>query len=191
MQCLTEERDRATILWRKDGLVLTSNNRISLNQQTLQIYNLQREDYGVYQCFVTRGNREVQATAQLRLGGEGGYLITNGTNHANLPADAAPYLVYEFIEQTLQPGPPVCLKCSCKGSPTPQISWTKNGFPLPTSDRYKSRNTLVLSPSLRHSEASHYYPKIISKPTFISHLLDLLGFLHQNDLMKFLINDSN
>ena len=70
MQCLTEERDRATILWRKDGLVLSSNNRISLNQQTLQIYNLQREDYGVYQCFVTRGNREVQATAQLRLGGE-------------------------------------------------------------------------------------------------------------------------
>ena len=59
------------------------------------------------------------------------------------PADAAPYLVYEFIEQTLQPGPPVCLKCSCKGSPTPQISWTKNGFPLPTSDRYKSHVTLV------------------------------------------------
>ena len=51
-------------------------------------------------------------------------------------SDAAPYLVYEFIDQTLQPGPPVCLKCSCRGSPTPQISWTKNGFPLPKSERY-------------------------------------------------------
>ena len=70
MQCLTEERDRSTILWRKDGLVLSSSNRINLNQQTLQIYNLQRDDYGVYQCFVSRGTREVQATAQLRLGGE-------------------------------------------------------------------------------------------------------------------------
>ena len=70
MQCLTEERDRSTILWRKDGLVLSSSNRINLNQQTLQIYNLQRDDYGVYQCFVTRGTREVQATAQLRLGGD-------------------------------------------------------------------------------------------------------------------------
>ena len=70
MQCLTEERDRATIFWRKDGLTLSSTNRISVNQQTLQIFNLQREDYGVYQCFVTRGSREVQATAQLRLGGQ-------------------------------------------------------------------------------------------------------------------------
>ena len=77
MQCLTEERDRATILWRKDGLVLASSNRISLNQQTLQIYNLQREDYGVYQCFVTRGNKEVQATAQLRLGGDLAQLLRN------------------------------------------------------------------------------------------------------------------
>ena len=75
MQCLTEERDRTTILWRKDGLVLASNNRINLNHQTLQIYNLQREDYGVYQCFVTRGNREVQATSQLRLGGEARVIV--------------------------------------------------------------------------------------------------------------------
>ena len=70
LRCVADSNPPATILWRKDGLVLSSNTRISLNQQTLQIYNLQREDYGVYQCFVTRGNREVQATAQLRLGGE-------------------------------------------------------------------------------------------------------------------------
>ena len=69
MQCLTEERDRATILWRKDGMALQSSTRVIANQQTLQIFNLQREDYGVYQCFVSRGTREVQATAQLRLGG--------------------------------------------------------------------------------------------------------------------------
>jgi hypothetical protein len=49
--------------------------------------------------------------------------------------DAEPYLIYEFIEQTLQPGPPVCLKCSCRGSPTPQITWLKNGLSLPPSER--------------------------------------------------------
>ena len=81
---------------------------MAASQQTLQIFNLQRDDYGVYQCFVARcqttlfhlimettiminaymsiidmknpidacvigfcrGVREVQATAQLRLGGE-------------------------------------------------------------------------------------------------------------------------
>ncbi len=50
--------------------------------------------------------------------------------------DAEPYLIYEFIEQTLQPGPPVCLKCSCRGSPTPQITWLKNGLSLPPSERW-------------------------------------------------------
>ena len=70
MQCLTEERDRATIIWKKDGMTLSGGGgRVTINSQTLQIFNLQREDYGVYQCFVTRGVREVQATAQLRLGG--------------------------------------------------------------------------------------------------------------------------
>ena len=70
MQCLTEERDRATISWKKDGMTLSGGGgRVTINSQTLQIFNLQREDYGVYQCFVTRGVREVQATAQLRLGG--------------------------------------------------------------------------------------------------------------------------
>ena len=49
--------------------------------------------------------------------------------------DAAPYLIYEFIDQTLQPGPPVSLKCSCRGSPTPQISWLKNGYPIEKSNR--------------------------------------------------------
>ena len=50
-------------------MALQSSTRIIANQQTLQIFNLQREDYGVYQCFVSRGTREVQATAHLRLGG--------------------------------------------------------------------------------------------------------------------------
>ena len=35
----------------------------------MQIFNLQREDYGMYQCFVARGNQEAQASSELRLGG--------------------------------------------------------------------------------------------------------------------------
>ena len=69
MECLTEEGDRDSIVWRKDGEGVPSNSRIISNKQTLQIFNLQREDYGVYQCFVTRGQAEAQATAHLRLGG--------------------------------------------------------------------------------------------------------------------------
>ena len=69
MQCLTEERDRAAISWTKDGRALATSGRVSAAGQTLQILAVQREDYGVYQCFVTRGGREVAAAAQLRLAG--------------------------------------------------------------------------------------------------------------------------
>jgi Down syndrome cell adhesion molecule len=48
-----------------------------------------------------------------------------------LLSEVYPQLVYRFIEQTMQPGPSVSLKCSASGNPTPQISWTLDGFPLP------------------------------------------------------------
>ncbi|KAE8748709.1 hypothetical protein FOCC_FOCC004512 [Frankliniella occidentalis] len=50
--------------------------------------------------------------------------------------DAAPVLQYSFIEQTLQPGPSVSLKCSAGGQPTPTIAWSLDGFPLPTNHRF-------------------------------------------------------
>ena len=63
-------------------------------------------------------------------------------------ADASPVLSYRFIDQTLQPGPPVSLKCSARGSPTPRISWTLNGFKLPKSERWVAfvigQSTLLL-----------------------------------------------
>jgi len=40
-----------------------------MGQNTLEIFNLQREDYGMYQCFVSRGALEAQAASELRLGG--------------------------------------------------------------------------------------------------------------------------
>jgi len=43
--------------------------RLVLSQNTLEIFNLQREDYGMYQCFVSRGALEAQAASELRLGG--------------------------------------------------------------------------------------------------------------------------
>lgn len=50
-------------------------------------------------------------------------------------AEVAPQLAYKFIEQTMQPGPSVSLKCSATGNPTPQIAWHLDGFALPQNDR--------------------------------------------------------
>ncbi|XP_046808500.1 Down syndrome cell adhesion molecule-like protein Dscam2 [Lucilia cuprina] len=103
------------ILWYKDGRQLPSSGRI---EDTLIVPRVSRENRGMYQCVVRRPEGDTfQATAELQLG------------------DAPPVLLYSFIEQTLQPGPAVSLKCSAAGNPTPQISWTLDGFPLPSNGR--------------------------------------------------------
>ncbi|XP_064213100.1 cell adhesion molecule Dscam2 isoform X2 [Tribolium castaneum] len=105
------------LTWYKDGRQLPSTGRGS--SETLVINNVGREDRGMYQCIVRRSEGDTsQASAELQLG------------------DAPPILLYSFIEQTLQPGPAVSLKCSASGNPTPQITWTLDGFPLPSHGRF-------------------------------------------------------
>ncbi|XP_057341455.1 cell adhesion molecule Dscam2 isoform X1 [Microplitis mediator] len=103
------------ITWFKDGRQLPGAGRQS---ETLTLNGINREDRGMYQCIVRRGDDTSQASAELQLG------------------DAPPVLLYSFIEQTLQPGPAVSLKCSAAGNPTPQVSWALDGFHLPTITRF-------------------------------------------------------
>ena len=42
----------------------------------------------------------------------------------------APELQSTFIEQTLQPGPPVSLRCAASGNPPPRITWLLDGGEL-------------------------------------------------------------
>lgn len=51
------------------------------------------------------------------------------------PSAAAPTLQHTFIEQTLQPGPPVSLRCSALGHPPPVITWSLDRRPLTPSPR--------------------------------------------------------
>lgn len=60
------------------------------------------------------------------------------------PPDSVPSLRHTFIEQTLQPGPPVSLKCTALGHPTPVITWTLDGRPLtPSSGHYGGQRVSV------------------------------------------------
>ncbi|KAK6620096.1 hypothetical protein RUM44_006496 [Polyplax serrata] len=54
--------------------------------------------------------------------------------------DLSPQLMYKFIEQTMQPGPSVSLKCIAAGNPTPHFTWTLDGFALPHNDRSLARS---------------------------------------------------
>ncbi|CAL7944962.1 unnamed protein product [Xylocopa violacea] len=104
------------VTWYKDGRQLPGTGRQS---ELLKLNGISREDRGMYQCIVRRSEGDTaQASAELQLG------------------DAPPMLLYSFIEQTLQPGPAVSLKCSAAGNPTPQVSWALDGFPLPSNGRF-------------------------------------------------------
>uniref|UniRef100_A0A1A9WXF4 Ig-like domain-containing protein n=1 Tax=Glossina brevipalpis TaxID=37001 RepID=A0A1A9WXF4_9MUSC len=105
---------KQSISWLKDGQPLRSGARVRLlSKEHIRITSITKEDKGMYQCMVKNDIESVQATAELRLG------------------EVAPQLIYKFIEQTMQPGPSVSLKCSATGNPTPKIVWHLDGFPLP------------------------------------------------------------
>ncbi|XP_071517137.1 cell adhesion molecule Dscam2-like [Panulirus ornatus] len=119
LRCHVSGEPVDTVTWYKDGNVLRSGRRVRLRpRESLHVAPVDASDAGIYQCTATYGQDYAHAHAHVTLGA------------------AAPQLVYRFIEQTLQPGPAVSLKCIATGTPTPHISWTLDGFPIPHSHRY-------------------------------------------------------
>ncbi|XP_049816620.1 Down syndrome cell adhesion molecule-like protein Dscam2 [Schistocerca nitens] len=108
------------VSWYRNGKPIVPDSRfeITSSPEKLSVKPLQKEDHGMYQCFVSNEWEMAQATAELQLG------------------DASPELLYWFAEQTLQPGPAVSLKCVATGNPPPQFIWTLDGFPVPDSPRF-------------------------------------------------------
>ncbi|XP_059481325.1 cell adhesion molecule Dscam2-like isoform X4 [Neocloeon triangulifer] len=114
ISCVISGFPHGTPIWLKDGQPLRISSRVRLaSADRLHLGAVSKEDRGMYQCVVRSEHDMAQGSVELRLG------------------EVYPQLVYRFIEQTLQPGPSVSLKCSASGNPTPQITWTLDGFPLP------------------------------------------------------------
>ncbi|CAL4073591.1 unnamed protein product, partial [Meganyctiphanes norvegica] len=119
LQCHITGQPVDSVTWYKDGHLLRAHGRIRIRpRESLHISAVEADDAGVYQCAASSKNDYAHDHTYVSLGA------------------AAPQLVYRFIEQTLQPGPAVSLKCISQGTPTPQITWKLDGFPLPTSHRY-------------------------------------------------------
>ncbi|GFG36109.1 hypothetical protein Cfor_03341, partial [Coptotermes formosanus] len=119
-QCITRGHPLTHVSWYRNARPIVRDNRfeITSSPEKLIIRPLQKEDHGMYQCFISNEWETVQATAELQLG------------------DASPELLYWFTEQTLQPGPAVSLKCVATGNPPPQFVWTLDGFPVPDGTRF-------------------------------------------------------
>ncbi|XP_055380718.1 cell adhesion molecule Dscam2 isoform X2 [Condylostylus longicornis] len=119
-QCIVTGHPIQNINWVHDGKPILRDNRIEIfsDPPRLIIKKIQKEDQGMFQCFVSNEWEQVQSTAELQLG------------------DASPELLYWFSEQTLQPGPTVSLKCVATGNPPPQFVWTLDGFHIPDNSRF-------------------------------------------------------
>ncbi|XP_030383245.1 Down syndrome cell adhesion molecule-like protein Dscam2 [Scaptodrosophila lebanonensis] len=116
--CTISGYPKQSIVWLKDGKTLRAGARVRLmSKEHIRITSIVKEDRGMYQCVVKNDLESIQSSAELRLG------------------EVAPQLLYKFIEQTMQPGPSVSLKCSASGNPTPKIIWLLDGFPLSNNDR--------------------------------------------------------
>lgn len=74
-QCAVQGQPPPTISWAKDALPIregtSGRTKITGNGGTvLHVSSITRDDKGMYQCFAKNDYEMVQATAELRLGGE-------------------------------------------------------------------------------------------------------------------------
>ncbi|XP_023234043.1 Down syndrome cell adhesion molecule homolog [Centruroides sculpturatus] len=114
LNCKIQGQPVHSINWLKDGFPIILNNRISLiSREVIQIYPVQREDKGMYQCFVGNDIETFQSIAEITIG------------------EDAPTLIYTFREQTIQPGTSISLKCSAAGNPLPQVTWLVDNSAIP------------------------------------------------------------
>nr|XP_043066523.1 Down syndrome cell adhesion molecule-like protein Dscam2 [Drosophila bipectinata] len=114
--CRTFGFPQQNIVWLKDGNILRTGSRVRLlSNERIHFSPIIKEDKGMYQCVLKNDWEYTQSSAEFRLG------------------EVSPHFNYKFIEQTLQPGHFISLKCSCSGNPTPNIIWFLDGYTLPKS----------------------------------------------------------
>ncbi|CAL4061241.1 unnamed protein product, partial [Meganyctiphanes norvegica] len=101
LRCQVTGHPIDNIVWYKDAKQLRAGGRIRIRpREVLHIEMVESSDAGIYQC-----------TAQSQ------HDFAHDHTLVSLGA-ASPQLLYRFIEQTLQPGPAVSLKCIATGTPT-------------------------------------------------------------------------
>ncbi|XP_047000635.1 Down syndrome cell adhesion molecule-like protein Dscam2 [Schistocerca americana] len=102
------------VAWLKDGRPLAEGAGVNVlhGGEVLVIESVGKHDRGMYQCVARSGDESAQGSAELTLGA------------------VAPELQWTFIEQTLQPGPGVSLRCVASGNPPPRVHWLLDGAEL-------------------------------------------------------------
>jgi hemicentin len=129
--CVVYAQPQATIVWRKDGLALSSVGVTTYPSGRLVIHSAKKADAGSYTC--TASNTLGLATSQA----------------ASLIVRYPPTITVPPGNQSVLHGAPVSLRClASEGLPTPSISWTCHGRPVPlNSEGYWLQTNVLQIPS--------------------------------------------
>ncbi|XP_038605963.1 peroxidasin homolog [Tachyglossus aculeatus] len=128
LECGVSGHPHPRIVWTvATGSPLPDDSRFTITSSGgLYIQNVNFSDQGQYNCNASNSEGSVQATA---------HIIVQDT----------PKFVVTPMDQTVTEGQSVDFQCSAEGHPTPVITWTRAGGPLP-SDR---RHTILSTGALR------------------------------------------
>lgn len=83
-------------MWLKNGKKIGLNTKAKIIEDEIELYSVNKEDQGSYQCLAYNKFDVVAAQA----------------SSVVLLDEIRPQMNYKFIDQTMQPGPSVSLKCS-------------------------------------------------------------------------------
>ncbi|XP_067893515.1 hemicentin-1 isoform X1 [Heterodontus francisci] len=124
LYCETNAVPPPSLTWYKDGKLLTSSDKVLIlpGGRVLQIPRVQTEDAGSYTCVAMNEAGEDSIQYELRV-------MTPPTikgADTDLPEE-----VFVLINKTAM------LDCMVRGTPTPKISWLKDGQPLKADDIHK------------------------------------------------------
>ncbi|XP_059503813.1 hemicentin-1 isoform X2 [Stegostoma tigrinum] len=124
LYCETNAVPPPSLTWYKDGKLLTSNDKVLIlpGGRVLQIPRAQIEDAGRYTCVATNEAGEDSIQYELRV-------MTPPTikgADSDLPEE-----VIVLINKT------TILDCMVSGTPTPKVSWLKDGQPLKADNTHK------------------------------------------------------
>uniref|UniRef100_A0A8C9R582 Fibroblast growth factor receptor n=1 Tax=Scleropages formosus TaxID=113540 RepID=A0A8C9R582_SCLFO len=117
-----------SLIWLKDGVVVSSDNRTLLAQNMLRVINVSHADSGVYACRSQRGSMllskySVRVTDLLSSGDDEDFDVDSedGAPHWTRPDRMEKKLLAVPAANTVK------FRCAAAGRPTPSIHWLKNG----------------------------------------------------------------
>ncbi|KAF0035476.1 hypothetical protein F2P81_013234 [Scophthalmus maximus] len=115
--CVAAGKPRPSIRWLRNGLPLSTQDRVEVNGARLKISNLALEDSGMYQCVAENKHGTIYSTAELR--------VQDATKITLAPSNA-----------DINQGENVTLQCHASHDPTMDLTftWALNGVLLDVED---------------------------------------------------------